>query len=181
MPRAALNLVRKQLGLAGLAGLLLLVAVVALDTWGLRPLQARSEAVDSRLARASALERASDARDARDAAPASKLASLYRYLDTGHKPTDWLQKLELLARSSGVVLRTADYRLQQAGSRLERYEITLPLEGGYSQVRGFLEKALQEIPVLSLDQISFKRRQAGEAQVQAEAKLTLHLLSEGAR
>jgi len=59
---------------------------------------------------------------------------------------------------------------------MERYEITLPLAGSYAQIRTFLENALIEIPVMSLDQVAFRRERASELQVQAEVRVTLHLV-----
>jgi hypothetical protein len=171
----------RELGFLGIAGLAIIAGATALDAYGLRPLQARGEAADTRLARQLAHERASDAKQARDAAPASKLAAFYRFFETAGKPAESLDKLSAIASASGVELRSADYRMQKTGSRIERYEITLPLSGSYAQVRAFLQKALADIPVLSLDQISFKRNSAGEPVVQAEARLTLHVVAENAK
>ena len=38
-----------------------------------------------------------------------------------------------------------------------RYEIVLPVAGSYAQIRDFLKRALAEIPVLSVDQLTLKR------------------------
>lgn len=182
IPASSLVALPRALGTTGLAGLALLAAAMLFDASTLKPLAARSEALDGDLARQLEGARATDARHARDAAPATKLAAFYRFVDTGHGPTGWLNELGALARGAGVQLRAAEYRLQALpGTRLERYEMTLPLEGGYAQIRTFLETALERIPVLSLDQVSFRRRNPGEAQVQAEARLTLHLVTEAPR
>jgi hypothetical protein len=61
-------------------------------------------------------------------------------------------------------------------SRIERYEITLPVTGSYRQVRLFLQRAMHEIPVLSLDQVSFKRSSTGKNLVDAQLRLTLHMV-----
>ena len=52
----------------------------------------------------------------------------------------------------------------------------LPVAGSYAQMRDFLARALAEIPVLSLDQISSSARTATTARVQAELRLTLHMV-----
>ena len=57
-----------------------------------------------------------------------------------------------------------------------RYEITLPLTGSYSQIRSFLKNALAEIPVLSLDQVNLKKDRPGDGPVNADVRMTLHLL-----
>ena len=58
---------------------------------------------------------------------------------------------------------------------IERYEVALPLRGNYARIRAFLENALIEIPVLSLDHVSFRRKSPGDGAVEAEVRLTLHL------
>lgn len=52
----------------------------------------------------------------------------------------------------------------------------MPLRGNYAQIRTFLNNALVEIPVLSLDEVRFKRERASDAQVEAEVHLTFHLV-----
>ena len=89
--------------------------------------------------------------------------------------TDWLARLNAIGARSGVQIRSADYRMQKTGTRLERYEVVLPLTGSYPQIRAFLGQALAEIPVLSLDQVTIKRERAQGGAVQAEARMTLHL------
>jgi hypothetical protein len=74
-------------------------------------------------------------------------------------------------------MKSAEYRMQRSGSRIERYEITLPLNAGYAQIRTFMDRALQEIPALSLDQVSFKRNHGGEQTVRADLRMTLHVLA----
>ena len=54
--------------------------------------------------------------------------------------------------------------------------VVVPLTGSYTQMRDFLKRSLAEIPVLSLDQISLKRENRREGTVQAELRLTLHMV-----
>ena len=167
---------RRELGALGMLALILIAGAAALHYYGVKPLEAKRDLLEERLARQAARDRASDARLLRDAAPAAKLAAFYRFLQTGEKTTDSLKKISTIARSAGVELASAEYKLQKTDSHIARYEIALPLSGSYAHIRAFLDKALQDIPVLSLDQISFHRKNAGDANVQADARLTLHLL-----
>ena len=167
----------RHVGGLGIAGIVLIAATASFHLQGVKPLEERSAEMQAQLDKALSQGRASDARQARDSAPAAKLDALYGFLRSGGQPTQWLEKLNAVASSSGVQLRAADYRMQQGGAgRIERYEITLPLSGGYAQIRGFLQKALEEIPVMSLDQVNFKRTGPSDPLVQAEAHLTLHLV-----
>ncbi|HKU46676.1 MAG TPA: GspMb/PilO family protein, partial [Burkholderiales bacterium] len=118
----------------------------------------------------------------RDGAPgqgnaSQKVGAVYEYLKKPESTTDWLAKLHAIGAATGVELQSASYKTQATpGSRLERYEIVVPLTGSYTQMRDFLKRSLAEIPVLSLDQISLKRENRREGTVQAELRLTLHLV-----
>lgn len=108
------------------------------------------------------------------AAQDAKIAAFYRYFDRREAAEDWLARLYGMATAAGLELRAGEYRLAEGRQRLERYQLALPVTGSYPQVRGFLEAALAEIPVLSVDQVSF-RKASTDARVEADLVLTLHL------
>lgn len=158
---------RHELGPAGLAAACLLALAGAFLVLVLQPLQERARVLEAALARAE---------PSAAAGASAGLAEFYRYFDTPERTTDWLARLHGIARATGVELASARYRSSSPGGRLERYEIVLPLAGGYARIRAFLARALAEIPVLSLDQMTLKRESRGEGVVQAELRLTLHRL-----
>ncbi len=171
--RLNLNLRRElsSLGATGIAGLVLLAAALAFVTLVVQPLEAKSRALAERLARTSGAP-AAPASDASE-----KLGAFYEYLAKPEQTTDWLAKLYAIGHATGVELESASYRSEQAG-RIERYQILLPLTGTYAQLREFLDRALGEIPVLSLDQMTLKRDNRGDGAVHAELRLTLHMVKE---
>jgi Tfp pilus assembly protein PilO len=161
--------VRDELGATGMAAIVLFVAAALFMSFVLQPLKdknrllaAKAEMIDNR------------------AAPANnagqKLAAVYDYLRKPEQTTDWLAKLYAIGKATGVELAQASYKTQSASGKLERYEIVVPLVGSYTQMREFLKRALAEIPVLSLDQITLKRDNRREGIVQAELHLTLHMV-----
>ena len=169
--RIQLYRLRDELGITGLAALLFFAAAGAFYALVLQPLQDKSSALQSRAA------------SVRDAAPghagnaAEKVGEVYEYLKKPETTTDWLAKLYAIGTATGVELQSASYKTQSApGSKLERYEITVPLTGSYTQMRDFLKRSLAEIPVMSLDQVSLKRESRREGTVQAELHLTLHMV-----
>ena len=163
--RRRLRRLRDELGPLGLAGLVLLALAALALAFVVHPLEQKSRALEA------ALERAAP----HGAQPGpSKLDTLYRYLERGEETTDWLAKLHAIGRATGVQMRSATYRTQAAGARLERYEIVLPVSGSYAQIREFLNRALSDIPVLSLDHVSLKRERRTDGVVQAELRLALH-------
>lgn len=158
---------RHELGGLGMLALLLLAGALAFSFAVVQPLEAKSRSVAARLAQSGALPRQDSA------AAAGKLAELYDYLARPEQTTDWLAKLYAIGHATGVELRSASYSSEQAG-RIERYQIRLPVSGSYAQLREFLDRALAEIPVLSLDQMTLKRESRRDGAVQAELKMTLH-------
>ena len=107
---------------------------------------------------------------------ADKVAAVYEFLKKDEDPADWLAKLHGIGTATGVQLRSAAYRTQQTEGRIERYEIVLPASGSYAQIRDFLTRSLAEIPILSLDQLKLKREDRSNGELQAEMRLTLHMV-----
>lgn len=167
---------RDELGLAGLAALALLAAAALFYKGALEPLQARNKMLSSQLA-----SHAGRAAPGQPGAGAGKLETFYSYLGRGETPTDWLAKLYGIGKATGVELQSGSYRTQAAAGnegRLERYEIVLPVTGSYLQLRDFLRRTLTEIPVLSLDQMTLKREGRNDGAVQAELRMTLHMVKQ---
>lgn len=164
---------RSDLGRSGLLALVLLALAFGFHAFVVKPLQAKNAGMQATLAR----------QGPGPAAPAGqKLAQFYQALGHPETATDWLAKLYAISKATGVEMQSANYKTEsadKAGSaagRIERYEIVLPVAGTYSQLRDFLGRALAEIPVLSLDQMSLRRESRTEGEVQAELRLTLHLV-----
>jgi Tfp pilus assembly protein PilO len=161
---------RGELGPMGMAAIVLFAGAALFMSLVLQPLKDKNRTLAAR---------AGTVRDV--PAPAAsgneKLAAVYQYLAKPEATTDWLAKLYAIGRATGVELQSANYKTQSApAGRLERYEITIPLTGSYTQMREFLKRALAEIPVLSLDQVTLKRENRREGMLQAELRLTLHMV-----
>jgi Tfp pilus assembly protein PilO len=162
----------RDVGGVGLAALGLLAGALLFLLLVLQPLEARKDLLKERLvARGNSAAAGSSV-----AQTAEKLGALYAFLETRDEPTQLLAKLHGAGAAAGVELRAAEYRLQKTGARIERYEITLPVTGTYAQIRSFIGRALSEIPALSLDQVNFRRQRVDDTQVQAEMRVTLHLV-----
>jgi hypothetical protein len=168
---------RRDLGATGMAALVVIGASALFGTAALEPMQVRAQRLADELAR-----RAPEA--APERAPggtaAQKLEAFYDYLGRKESATDWLAKLYAIGKATGVDLPSATYRPQAAAgaaaARIERYEIVLPVTATYGHLRAFLARALAEMPILSLDQITIKRESRNDGAVQAELRFTLHLV-----
>jgi len=177
---ARLQRLREELGLMGFGALGLLAAALIFNATVVEPLQGRNRLLESSLARLT-----SRAAPGLPGAASGKLENFYAHLEKSEAPTDWLAKLYGIGKATGVELQSGTYRtgdgektgaVKTAGGRIERYEIVLPVAGTYPQLRDFLKRALAEIPVLSLDQMTLKRESRNDGAVRAELKMTLHLV-----
>lgn len=156
----------ERIGAAGLLGVALLAAAVAFAVLVLQPLEGRVEAMSARLSRLASPRGG-------DGAAAEKVATLYQYLQKDEDTTDWLAKLHGIGVATGLKLKSASYKTHKTDGRIVRFEIVLPVEGSYPQIRDFLKRSLAEIPVMSVDSLSLRR---GERELQAEMRLTLHMV-----
>jgi len=156
----------ERIGMSGIAGIALLAAALFFSSFVLRPLEERLARLQERAGSAPAAAKG-------DLRGAEKVGAVYRFLEKEEEVTDWLAKLHGIGAASGVQLQSASYRTQKTDARIVRYEITLPVEGSYPQVRDFLKRSLAEIPVLSLDSFTIRSK---DGLLTADLRLTLHMV-----
>jgi hypothetical protein len=166
---------RLRLGRPGMLGALLVAAGAAFLVFALQPLERRHEALLAQSEAAIKRKTRADSNVIPVSAAEGRLASFYAFFRRdGELLTDHLARLYALAGRAGVEARTAEYRLAESrGLRLVEYSISMPATGTYSEVRTFIEYALEEIPVLALDHVSLRRKRAADHQVEAEIRFTV--------
>lgn len=151
---------RHELGAVGTAALVMAAAAGMFFLLVLQPMK------DERARLEGALSRTPKAQ--------ANLVEFYGFLESKEETTDALAKLYAIGKATGVDLQSGSYRTQPAAGRLERYELALPVAGSYAQIRDFLNRALAEIPSLSLDQMTLRRDGRNDTTLHAELRLTLH-------
>lgn len=166
-----MSALRERLGIAGLLALLLVAAAAGFHLGVQKPMEKELAALERSLRR----DRV-EAAAVRTSSPESQMDAFYRFFAQPVAAHEWLAKLHALGRAAGIALPSADYRLLPTGTRIARYQLTLPLAATYTQARAFMANALNEIPVLSVDQVSFQRARPGEPRLEVEIVMTLHLL-----
>jgi Tfp pilus assembly protein PilO len=158
----------ERIGVAGVAAIGLLAAALLFSNFMVKPLQEKNLSLTEAASRS--------ARKADNAQSGAKVAAVYEHLRKEEDTTDWLAKLHGIGTATGIQMRTATYRMQPTEGRIVRYEIVLPVAGSYGQIRDFLKRAALEIPVLSIDQVTLKKEEKKGAALQAEMRLTLHMV-----
>lgn len=161
-----------RLGWAGWLGAALLLAGLLLHFLLLQPMQARVSAPG----RPAQLADAAPPVSVVGVSEADQLQQFYRFFVPQSGLPQSMEKIYALAAAQNLMLEQGEYRLlQMQEGKLARYEMTLPIKGAYLPVRRFVAQALQEVPGLALDGITFNRKKVDEAQVEVQLRLTLYL------
>lgn len=164
--------------LALVSGGMLVAAALAQHWLVVRPLEQRVEALQAQAPAApeGAVQGLNDAllgpRSARQ-----RLDGFYRHVQEDGRLTERLARVHAVARKLGLQLKRADYRLDsQPGRRLDRYQMTVPIEGTYPAIRAFVSAVLRELPTVSLEQIQYQRPDVTEGLVDAQVSFVFHIV-----
>jgi hypothetical protein len=85
-----------------------------------------------------------------------------------------LEQLFVLAGQHGLQLRRGEYKPAQWRSiRVNALQITLPLQGNYATLRGWIVDVLSQVPQASIDRISMRRDDVKSDLLEADVVLTL--------
>jgi len=161
----------------------LCLAVAAVLMWAVVPAQQRESADLAQRAATTARNVARQAARARsiDAAlpPGQRLAAT---LPDASSRQQRVAALLALAAEAGVAVRSAEFKLvrEPAAAQLQ-YTITLPVNGPYAALRGFIETALRADPALSLDRMQLRRASPTATLIDAELVWSLHMRTDPAQ
>jgi len=104
------------------------------------------------------------------------LARFYATLGQQRQVEQQVKQLFDLAAKNGLQLAQGEYKSgYDKASRVATYQVTLPLKGSYAAVWQFALQALRAMPFASLDELSFRREQITDTQLEARVRLTLYL------
>lgn len=174
--RARLNSALEWLGTAGVLAMGLFIACGALWFSALQPAQ------DELAAQRAALERLrarAPYQPASAGGRAEELRRFYNLFPSAAALTGELERLHRLGRASRLELAQGEYRLERRASGLWAYRVTLPVRGGYAEVRNFISAVLKDMPTASIDALRFERKKAADAELEAQLRLTLYARPSG--
>jgi hypothetical protein len=165
----------RMLGTPGVIGIALLVFSLSYVLSALLPAK---EDLDAKREQAAG-ERARAEREktgVADTSPAGQLRAFYGFLPAQTAAAEWLDKIYAAASKENISLPRGEYSLLiEPETGVARYRILLPVKGSYSQIRSFVAVALDAVPSLALDDISFERQKIGDGAVDAKVRMTLYL------
>jgi hypothetical protein len=173
-----------RLSWPGALGLALLLAAGLLQTLHIAPLRDASLDLQQRAERLARI----GPPPVLDVTP--KVIELSATLPAAEQMPQAIADLFNAARHAGLSLRQGSYRAvgdktgvkskpgsspPPAAASMLRYQISLPVQGDYPAVRGFVTEALEQQPSLALDGMRLQRDLIGNAQIDAELRFTLYL------
>jgi len=110
------------------------------------------------------------------AVPLDNLDAFYGALGQRRYAEQQVKTLFGLAAKSGLTLSQGEYKsARERNARVNTYQINLPVKGSYAAIWQFALASLRTIPFASLDDISFRRDNIGDATVEARLRFTLYL------
>jgi hypothetical protein len=162
-------------GWPGAAAILLSVLCACFVFFIQKPLQERVATLKQESAMLRVLSKSKPS-DQKILNPADQLVEFYRFFPKQDTVSDWMEKLYAAAMQQGLNIVQGEYRLaHDRDGKNTRYDIVLPIKGGYVQLRKFIAQTLVDVPTLSLDGISFARQKIGDQTVDAQLRFTLYL------
>jgi hypothetical protein len=165
---------RERVGVPGLIGLALLGAGAALAAYAPR-VTGEAEALHAAAERARSRLGEVQRQAVRQPAPAQQAAELRAWFPPVQRATADLRVLFDTARKNRIELAHGEYALVPAAdaSRLQRYEIVLPVRQRYVTIKGFVAELLNAVPHASLAELRIERSAANVEQLDARVHLTL--------
>ncbi|WP_425252243.1 hypothetical protein ACPJXG_21130 [Janthinobacterium sp. NFX145] len=110
------------------------------------------------------------------ATASENLARFYAALGQQRHAEQQVKQLFDLAAKNGLLLAQGEYKSgYDKASRVATYQVSLPLKGSYAAVSQFALQALRAVPFASLDELSFRREQIADTQLEARVRLTFYL------
>ena len=168
-----LALWRRRLGWPGLVGAGLLALAVLFYATVVIPEHLDAASLQQRVAATAAAAKTGSV--PAGLGPEARLAAFYRTLPERDTATAWLEKIYAAGEQAQLVLDKGEYRLSpERDARLARYEINLPVRGGYVQIRQFIRTVLAEIPFAALNDIQITRGKVSDPNVEARIRFVLY-------
>jgi Tfp pilus assembly protein PilO len=177
MDRLAWTVKRQFINLrwTGALGLALLLCAAALYVFGIAPATERLAQLSAERVELSA-RLGTRGQQRQPVTQSSQLSNFYAFFPSTSTVSELLRSIESAAQANALLLQKGEYRLSQERQfRLARYQVTLPVRGAYTDVRGFVNDVLEAVPAAALEDLTLKREQIGDPQIEARVRFTLYL------
>jgi Tfp pilus assembly protein PilO len=159
----------------GWAGLGLLALAAAVYVGAVQPARQRLRALDQEAAEL-ARKTGGRAAVAEPVTSRSQLSNFYAFFPLMRSVPDVMAQIEHTAGAHELMLEKGEYRLSRESEfRLSRYQMTLPVRGSYTDIRGFVNDVLDAVPAVALEDLTLKREAADDPELEAKVRFLLYL------
>lgn len=108
------------------------------------------------------------------ATEAQRIADLQAVLDVSPDPAQVVRRMVVLAKEEQIQLAQSDYQSQvHPGIGVTQVSITQPVRATYGQLRRYIESVLREMPNASLDQVSARRENVSQSQLEVRLRWSI--------
>lgn len=115
-----------------------------------------------------------------DASPQAAVHAFFRALPPESTSSDQIENLFDAAYENNLAPQTGEFVLiREPGAGFSRYQVTLPVQGTYPDLRKFANRVLEEIPSAALESITLSRENLKTNEVDANLQFTIYLRSAG--
>jgi Tfp pilus assembly protein PilO len=160
---------------SGLLGAALLVVAAGFVWFALQPARQQLRTLETQHADLSARDKGQKLRP-EPPTQRSQLANFYAFFPLTEAVPEMLGKIQRAAQRNDLTLAKGEYKLtQDRDFHLATYQITLPVIGGYGQVRGFVNDVLDAVPAAALEELTLKREAVHDDALEARVRFTLFL------
>lgn len=164
------------LGGPGVSGIALLVFSAAAWVSGVVPATEERDLLQLESDKLERHHRGEASAAARAPSAPAQLATFYAFFPGAASTPDWLARIHAAAVAKGLTLASGEYKVGKTGSpRLARYQITLPVQGTYPQIRGFIGAVLAEVPAAVIEEVSLKRESVESERLDARIRIALYM------
>jgi len=99
----------------------------------------------------------------------------YALLPQQNEANNKIAEILHAATSVGITPNKVEYSSQSPSATLIKYQIRLPVQGSYVQIRQFINAVLNNLPTVALNDISMKRENIGSDLIEANIQFTMYL------
>jgi Tfp pilus assembly protein PilO len=159
----------------GLLGAALLAVAAGFALFAVQPAREHLRVLEAQRADLSARDKGAQ-QSAEPPTQRGQLANFYAFFPLTEAVPEMLGKMQRAAQRNDLTLAKGEYKLsQERDFHLASYQITLPVSGGYAQVRGFVNDVLDAVPAAALDELTLKREAINDDALEARVRFTLFL------
>jgi hypothetical protein len=164
------------LGWPGVAGIAILVFAAAMWISAIVPAREERDLLQLEADKLERRSRGASMEAKRPPTAPEQLATFYAFFPAAASTPEWLGRIHTAATAKGLQLASGEYTVTKAGAeRLARYQIVLPVQGTYPQIRGFIGAVLKEVPAAVVEEVALKRESVDKPRIDARIRITLYI------